>query len=530
MRAWLPMRRSLIGSTLRERRRALGVTQARLAAQVGISASYLNLIEGDKRNIGGVLVKRIADALGLALEEVDGAAERRLVDDLTELAGELLLGDLRLDAAGAHGLASRQRDWARALVRLHRAWLDRGQAVNALSDRLHQDPFLGEAVHRMLTQVTAIRSSAEILDSAAELDAAQQQRFVAIVGDESARLAEVAQALAAFFDKDAAGTRSVTPTDEVDDFLFDHDNHFAELEQAGAALRAAAGIDGDCHAATLVEQLRRAHGVQVVVRPAAALAGAAAQHPAVYEPATRTLALAEEAAPATRRFELARLAAELFDQGQAIDGLLERATQLSTDAARQRARRALSSYLAAAVLLPYEPFLDAALRLRYDLDPLARRFGASFEQACHRLVTLRRPDATGIPFALLRVDAAGYTSKRFSLPRLALPRYGPACPMWAVYQAFQTPGTIVRQLVEFPDGERLLFVARAVEKSRPAFTLPRRLLSIMLACDALHADRTVYGGGLDLSSAAPAVPVGPSCRLCVRRDCLYREEDPIIDA
>lgn len=168
MRAWLPMRRSLIGSTLRERRRALGVTQARLAAQVGISASYLNLIEGDKRNIGGVLVKRIADALGLALEEVDGAAERRLVDDLTELAGELLLGDLRLDAAGAHGLASRQRDWARALVRLHRAWLDRGQAVNALSDRLHQDPFLGEAVHRMLTQVTAIRSSAEILDSAAE--------------------------------------------------------------------------------------------------------------------------------------------------------------------------------------------------------------------------------------------------------------------------------------------------------------------------------------------------------------------------
>ncbi len=250
----------------------------------------------------------------------------------------------------------------------------------------------------------------------------------------------------------------------------------------------------------------------------------------MYEPATRTLALAEEAAPATRRFELARLAAELFDQGQAIDGLLERATQLSTDAARQRARRALSSYLAAAVLLPYEPFLDAALRLRYDLDPLARRFGASFEQACHRLVTLRQPDAAGIPFALLRVDAAGYTSKRFSLPRLALPRYGPACPMWAVYQAFQTPGTIVRQLVEFPDGERLLFVARAVEKSRPAFTLPRRLLSIMLACDALHADRTVYGGGLDLSSAAPAVPVGPSCRLCVRRDCLYREEDPIIDA
>ena len=76
--------------------------------------------------------------------------------------------------------------------------------------------------------------------------------------------------------------------------------------------------------------------------------------------------------------------------------------------------------------------------------------------------------------------------------------------------------------------ERLLVVARTVEKSRPAFSLPRRLQSIMLACDALHADQTVYGAGLDLGSSAPAVPVGPSCRLCIRRDCVYRAEDPII--
>ena len=88
------MRSSLIGATLRERRRALGITQAALAARIGISASYLNLIEGDKRSIGGALLKRIADALGLALSEIDGAAERRLVADLAELCGEPLLADL----------------------------------------------------------------------------------------------------------------------------------------------------------------------------------------------------------------------------------------------------------------------------------------------------------------------------------------------------------------------------------------------------------------------------------------------------
>jgi predicted transcriptional regulator len=102
--------------------------------------------------------------------------------------------------------------------------------------------------------------------------------------------------------------------------------------------------------------------------------------------------------------------------------------------------------------------------------------------------------------------------------------------MWALYAAFQTPGAMVRQLAEFPSGDRFLFLARTVEKAPASFPMPRRLMSIMLACDALHAQETVYGAGLDLSSSAPAIPVGGNCRLCVRRECRYREEDPIIDA
>lgn len=520
---------SLIGVTLRERRRALGISQTSLAAQVGISASYLNLIESDKRSIGGALLKRIADALKLELSEIDGAAERRLVADLTELCGEPMLADLQLDPESTHGLAGRHRDWARALARLHRAWMDRGQAVNALSDRLRQDPFLRDAVHNLLTQVTAIRSSAQILQTVEELDATRRARFVSIVDQESTRLAAEARALAAFFDKDAATARSVTPAEEVDDFLLDRDNHFAELEQAAVDFLSGAGLDKGCSEAALTDYLRRVHGVEVLLRPVAALVPGDVRHMAAFDPASRNLVLAEESVPATRRFELARLATELFTEGQVVDNLLAQGVQLSTDAARRRTRRALSAYLAAAALLPYERFLDAAMGLRYDVDRLVQRFGASFEQVCHRLVTLRRPGAAGLPFALMRVDAAGFTSKRFPLPRLALPRHGPACPMWAVYQALNVPGTIVRQLVEFPDGQRLLFIARAVEKSRPAFSLPRRLQSIMLACDTLHADKTAYGVGLDLSSLAPAVPVGPNCRLCVRRDCIYRAEDPVLD-
>ncbi len=524
------MTRSLIGQRIRERRRALGITQARLASTLGISAPYLNLIEANKRNIGGALLKQLAEQLDLVLEDLDGAAERRMARDLGELAGEPLLSALQLDPAAADGVAGSFPAWGQALIRLHRAWLDSSRAVSALSDRLNQDPFLGDAVHSLLTQVAAIRSSAEILEGGDRITAAQRQRFVAIVGAQSKRLADGAQALAAFFDRAHTATRSITPVEEVDDFIADHGNHFPSLEQAAADFRVAAAIEGDCSEGALREHLQRIHGVQVHPRPVTQPDAGEPRQLESFDVQRRTLTLADIAPPSTRRFVLARLAVELFHRGQALSALLDGAPQLSSDAARRRARRVLSSYQAAAVLWPYETFLDAAQRARYDIDYLGQRFGASFEQVCHRLVTLRRPGASGIAFGLMRVDPAGFVTKRFALPQLLLPRHGNACPLWAVYEAFQIQGATVRQLAAFPNGERLLFIARALEKMRPGFGMPRRLLSIMLACDALHASQTVYGDGLDLSSSAPATPVGTNCRLCPRRECLFREEDPIIDA
>ncbi|HYC36936.1 MAG TPA: short-chain fatty acyl-CoA regulator family protein [Usitatibacter sp.] len=499
------MARSLIGPRIRDRRRALGLTQASLAARVEISASYLNLIEANKRNIGGALLQRIAAELGLAVEEVDGAAERRLLADLVEVAAERPLADLGLDARSANDLAGRHAPWAHALVRLNRARLDREQAVSALSDRLSHDPFLGEAVHRLLTQAAAIRSSIEILETVEDLPTERRRRFVDIVAEESRGLAQLAQSLAAFFDA-GHGARAVTPVEEVDDFLFDHDNHFPELEAAGQGLRAQAKLASGVEQG-LIAYLARAHGIDAA-----------------------SFAIPASTSAETRRFLLAREAAERFERGRHLDAILAQARQLSSEAARARARRVLAGYLAAAALWPYDEFLAAASEARYDIEELAVRFGASFEQVCHRLATLRRPGAGGIPFALLRVDAAGFVTKRLPLADLPLPRHGSACPLWAVYAAFQSPGTLVRQLVEFPGGERHFFIARTVDKARAAYPLPRRTLSLMLACDALHADRTVYARGLDVSSGVPGVPVGPNCRLCSRRECAHRQEDPIIGA
>ena len=478
------MSRPVIGPKIRERRHALGITQSSLASRVGISASYLNLIESNKRNIAGALLKRIGNELGLAVEDLDGAAERRLISDLAEMAGEPFLAPLQLDGASANELASRHAGWANALVALHRAWRDRDQAVSALSDRLSQDPFLGDAVHSMLTRVAAIRSSSEILATIDDLQPAEQRRFASICGTESDRLSDVAQALAAFFDKGNTDTRSIMPVEEVDDFLLDRNNHFPALEHAAEAFRAARGIAGECRESELVDYLQREHSVGVQQRAGQSPVGTVVP-PAVFDADAGTLLLAETAPPSTRRFELARLAADLFHRAAPVAMEIDASPLLTTVAARRRARRVLSSYVAGAVLLPYDAFREAAVASRYDVDYLGQRFGASFEQVCHRLVTLRRSGAEGIPFGLMRVDAAGYVTKRFPLPHLLLPRHGNACPIWALYAAFQTPGAMVRQLAAFPTGDRFLFLACTVEKPRPAFAMPRRFMSIMLACDAL---------------------------------------------
>ncbi len=489
-----------VGIKIRQQRKAMGLAQNALAAQVGISASYLNLIERGKRDIGGALLGRIATQLRVQPAALDSASERRLMNDLAEITVDPLIGDLPLDASLAGEIAGRYPQWARALVMMHRACVDRGEAVAALTDRLNQDPFLSDALHRMLTNIAAIRSVAEILATERDIAPAQIRRFHKTLAAQSTGLSEVARALVAFFDADHARTRSLAPARQVDDFLAEHENYFAPLEDAAARLRANVTDD------TIEPWLE-------------ACIAKMEQQPGLPDRA----AMRRE----SHRFHLAqRMAAHIF--AREIDVLVDNAI-LDHDAARRRARQVLASYGAAALLFPYEPFLQHAEDLRYDVDALARAFNGSVEQICHRLTSLRRPGASGVPFAFLRADPAGQISKRLPLPDLPLPRHGGGCPIWVVHRAFQRPGTIIARLARFPDNKTFLMIARTVEKGFSTFGAPPHLLSVMLACDVLHADRVVYADGMDLSRHDRADPVGPSCRLCVRDRCRHRADDALIE-
>src|SRR6266481_472910 len=108
-------------------------------------------------------------------------------------------------------------------------------------------------------------------------------------------------------------------------------------------------------------------------------------------------------------------------------------------------RISLANYFAAAVIMPYGRFHETAEALGYDIALLAHRFGAGLEQVCHRLTTLQRPNARGIPFFMLRVDRAGNVSKRFSSGTFPFSKFGGTCPLWNVHATFETPDRLVTQ-------------------------------------------------------------------------------------
>jgi predicted transcriptional regulator/transcriptional regulator with XRE-family HTH domain len=238
-----------------------------------------------------------------------------------------------------------------------------------------------------------------------------------------------------------------------------------------------------------------------------------------------TLHLSARSAPETQTFQLL-LQVALTRQNALLEATLDLA-RFQTTSARDIAKIGLANYFAGAALMPYGQFHTQAQTCRHDLEVLSSHFGASIEQVCHRLATLQRPGAKGIPFFFVRVDQAGTITKRHSATRLQFARFGGACPLWNVHRAFETPGRFLRQLAETPDGVRYISLARDISKPAGRFGAPVRRFAIALGCEMRHASALVYADGLDLSRDSAFEPIGISCRICERKSCHQRAVPPL---
>ncbi len=237
------MREPLTGSRIRERRAMAGLKQAELARQSGISASYLNLIEHNRRKIGGKLLLAIARALGVEPQALTEGAEAALIESLREAAVDAGLSGP--EAERADEFAGRFPGWAEVLAGTRRRIAALERTVEALSDRLAHDPHLAASMHELLSTAAAIRTTASILAETKTLEPEWRNRFHANINEDSRRLSDSAQTLVAYLEADpGAADAGSSPQEEVEDFLARHGYHFEALERDGAA-EAAKKLIGD---------------------------------------------------------------------------------------------------------------------------------------------------------------------------------------------------------------------------------------------------------------------------------------------
>lgn len=227
------MVQSLVGTRIRERREALGLKQAAVARGAGISPSYLNLIEHNRRGIAGKVLIDIARVLDISVAVLNEGADVALVHELQTAA---LSDPDRVEINRLEELIGRFPGWAGLIARLSKSQFRLERELDSLNDRLAHDPFLSESLHEVLSNVTAIRSISSILAQTSDIDQNQQSRFHRNLFEESQRLTAISQSLAAYFDQSSTSVETLsTPLDEFESFLIARKYHFSELEIEGAS-------------------------------------------------------------------------------------------------------------------------------------------------------------------------------------------------------------------------------------------------------------------------------------------------------
>jgi predicted transcriptional regulator/DNA-binding XRE family transcriptional regulator len=312
------------------------------------------------------------------------------------------------------------------------------------------------------------------------------------------------------------------PSEEVSDVIQHNMNYFAELEAAADDVARRAALDRADRYRSMVDYLRARHKIEVLLTPVSRDRGAVRR----FDPERRTLSLSELLPPWSRQFQVAHQIGLLEAQG-VMETILERSQPMLTTAESVKlCRVALANCFAASLLMPYDNFLRNAEDVRYDIELLQHHYTASWEQVCHRLTTLRRAGASGVPFHFVRVDIAGNISKRFSGTGIRFARFSGSCPRWDVHAAFLTPGRIRTQLSKMPDGTAYFCVARTIRKSF-GYASGDALMAVGIGCPVQDARKLIYADGTDLDNLDAAVPIGTTCRLCERLDCDQRAFPPL---
>lgn len=227
----------LAGTQIRDRRLALGLRQADVAAEVGISPSYLNLIEHNRRRARGDVLDRLAQVLGVKASVLAEGAGGVLIDGLRAAAAAVPGNGAELDRI--EDFAGRFPGWAGVLAATRARADQLERTVAALNDRITHDPHLSASLHEVLSALSSVRSTAAILAETEDIDPDWRARFHRNLHQDSERLALGAEALVAYLDRseNQDDPDSASPQEEVEAWLAGRGWQLAELDQPGGKAR-----------------------------------------------------------------------------------------------------------------------------------------------------------------------------------------------------------------------------------------------------------------------------------------------------
>lgn len=447
------------GHVLRKVREGQRLTQMEFAKRLGLSASYVNQLEANQRPLSAAVLLSVGRVFSVDMASFEADDLDRIVADLGEALADPMFRGAKPGLQDLKSVATHAPDFAKAFLDLHGAMR-------------------------------------RVLEHQASVD----------------------DVINAHGNPPRAEARAALPYEEVRDHFHYIDNYVDALDRAAERTAGELGLAWSQEKARLIgERLETLHGVAVSVTDAADPHGLILR----FDPARRMASVALSLPQSTRDFLLAGLLAR-FEAAEIIDDHVVKAG-FRAQGAEEVCRLALRNHYAGALLLPYQAFLDLARSTRHDLDRMQIVTGASLEQVGHRLSTLQRPGNKGIPFYFLKVDRAGNVIKRHSATRFQFARYGGACPMWNVHEAFERlPARTLVQIGEMPDGSRYLCLARSTVKPPTSHQTRERRYALGLGCEISYASEIVYADGLAIGEKSEVAKIGINCRICPRDDCLER--------
>jgi len=454
-----------IGSRIRKERRSKGLSQSDLSKNLGISPSYLNLLESGRRTITVPLLIKIGNELSLSLKDLTVESNKRMLSDIMDVLSNEMFEDLDITNLETNEFIGSNPNIAKALLTLN-------DSYKSLRDDM--------------------QNRLEKMD----VDSAVKER-------KSSRL----------------------PVEILSDFLQENKNYFEILERKAEEIRENIGLRFGPGIGSieikLTNYLKSEYKNEVKIIPPEDDDKFFKR----YNKKQNILYLSEMLTYTSRNFHLAYQIA-YFDGAELINRIIDD-NKFYSEEVISLLKISLMNYFAAALIMPYDNFLDSAKKYKYDVEILMHHYAASFEQITHRLTNMQRPGNEGVPFHFLKTDIAGNISKRFSLSGIHIPRHGGSCPRWNVYIAFLGPGKIHPQISRMPDGKVYFCIARAFEKGIERHGMPRSFVSIGLGCDMQYAKELTYSEGMDLQNKKLETPIGVSCRICPRVDCQQRAFPPI---